>query len=167
MAMINRNTLVLTDVSVVRDVATSAMGNGLNLANPATTRPFSTRRQSQPYPKTESATGLRHEHDAHDADCAPDRAGRPGCCAGVLASRSTASRAGRAVPMAWPLAIGGRRSSAAWRWGLVRSPRSATVGKVLLRCVLGARFQSWKRAAARPAGLKPAGGTRRASTWGA
>jgi hypothetical protein len=125
MAVINRNTLVLTGVSVVRDVVTVTMGNGLNSASaqrPAS--PISTRHLSQRYPQAEQANGQRHYHDAiGGVDHAADWAGRPLGCDGFLASRSPAFMAG--------LAQGGTCPTAAWRFGSMMAKTMAPVGKRL------------------------------------
>src|SRR5437762_4880091 len=91
MAVINRNTLVLTGVSVVRDVVTGAMGTGLNVACAELSRsPISTRHPSQRYPQAEQKTGQRLDHAESGMDDAAYRAGRPGCREGLLASRGLA-----------------------------------------------------------------------------
>ena len=111
MAVINRNTLVLTGVSVVRDVVTVTMGNGLNSACaqlPA--KPISTRHPSQRYPQAEQTTGQRHDHaETSGVDQAACRAGRPGCREGFLASRGLALQASQTT--------GGACSTAATRNG--------------------------------------------------
>jgi hypothetical protein len=94
MAVNNRNSLVLNGVCVVRDVVTSTMGFGFNQAwVQAPAIPFTLRHPSQRYPQAEREPGQRHDHaDGDDVDDAADRAGRPGCRVGVLASRSPALR---------------------------------------------------------------------------
>ena len=58
MAVINRNTLVLTGVSVARDVVTGTMGNGLiSASGRPTTSLFTTRHPSQRYPQAEQVPG--------------------------------------------------------------------------------------------------------------
>src|SRR3989442_14674780 len=81
MAVINRNTLVLNGVSVVRDVVTGTMGNGLDQVMARTsTSPFTTRQSSQRTPQAVHEYGPRHDH-AYQLSMADarDRAGRPGC----------------------------------------------------------------------------------------
>ena len=133
MAEINRNTLVLTGVRVVRDVVTGTMGIGLNTAGarpPASLQ--SSRHPSQRYPQAVQETGLRQGR-AKDSGAAPaaDRAGRPGCSA--LVRRSPAPGAGRAIPGGWLLAMGGAGSSAAWRLDRFTVQRPAARGIVALR----------------------------------
>jgi len=89
MAVINRNTLVLNGVSVVRDVVTGTMGSGFNPAAGKTLgMPFSLRLQSQCYPLAEQKPGRRHDHADQDGGAAgaADWAGRPGCSSRVLGS---------------------------------------------------------------------------------
>src|SRR6266481_8037485 len=63
MAVTNRNTLVLTGVSVVRDVVTVTMGTGLNSACARlSAKPISARHPSQRYPEAEQTTGQRRDH---------------------------------------------------------------------------------------------------------
>jgi len=111
MAVINRNTLVLTGVSVVRDVVTVTMGTGLNSAcAQLSASPISTRHPSQWYPRAEQETGQRHDHAVEDGvDQAVNRAGRPGCREGFLASRGLALQASQTT--------GGACSTAATRNG--------------------------------------------------
>jgi hypothetical protein len=89
MALINRNTLVLTGVSVA-DVATVTMGNGLSPACALSANPISTRHPSQRYSQAEQKTGQRYDHAESGMDDAAYRAGRPGCREGFLASRGLA-----------------------------------------------------------------------------
>ena len=92
MAVINRNTLVLTGVSVARDVVTGTMGNGLISASGRPTMSlFTTRHPSQRYPQAEQVPGPRHDHAEGGVNQAADGAGRSRSCDGFLASRSTAS----------------------------------------------------------------------------
>jgi hypothetical protein len=95
MAVTNRKALVLTGVSVVRDVVTVTMANGLNAAcAQLSASPISTRPPSQWYPQAEQQTGRRHDHaDLGGMDQAAYRAGRPGCREGFLASRNLAIEA--------------------------------------------------------------------------
>jgi hypothetical protein len=90
MAMITRTSLVLNSVSVVRDVVTGTMGNGFVVADmQASMIPFSLRLQSQRYPESVQEPGQQHvDADLRGVDMRADRAGRPGSCAGILASRS-------------------------------------------------------------------------------
>ena len=109
MAVINRNTLVLTGVSVVRDVVTVTMGNGLNSACALSTNPTSTRHPSPRYSQAEQKTGQRYDHAESGMDDAAYRAGRPGCREGFLASRGLALQASQTT--------GGACSTAATRNG--------------------------------------------------
>jgi hypothetical protein len=130
MAMINRNSLVLPGVNVVRDVVAGTMGFGRNLASyqmPA--MPFSVRHPSQ-VPQAEQKTGLRHDHAERGMDDAADRAGRPGCSV-ILASRSSAPAA--------DLATGGSSSTAAWRLHPFTGRFQASVGVSLAERLLALR----------------------------
>jgi hypothetical protein len=164
MAVVNRNTLVLKGVCVVRDVVTGTMGIGLNTAQPLA-NPFSMRRQSQRYPVTVQETDPRH-------DLVAERAGRPGC---VLASRSPALGAGRTVLRGWSLARGRACSMAAWRFGRFTARPSASADRTLpgrllalrgLASGTAIRAEARKHAKASLAWLKPAGGALAASTRG-
>jgi hypothetical protein len=78
MAVMNRNSLVLTGVSVVRDVVTCTLGNGGNPARLwASASPIPMRRSSQRFSEAYQATEPRHLHASTDADCVRERAGRP------------------------------------------------------------------------------------------
>ena len=125
MAVINRNTLVLTGVSVVRDVVTVTMGNGLNSAClRLSAKPISTRYPSQRYPQAERTTGRRHDHAVSGGvDQAAVRAGRPGCREGFLASRRLALPASRTM--------GGSCATAALQLGRITAECLAPVGKRL------------------------------------
>ena len=174
MAVINRNTLVLTGVSVVRDVVTVTMGTGLNSAcAQLSTSPISTRHPSQWYPRAEQETGQRHDHAVEDGvDQAVNRAGRPGCRDGSLASRSLALRAS--------LATGGSCPMAARRFGRMMAKRMAPAGKrfpgrlppSFVKALRIASLQKLdaklglKQANAGPAWHRPAGWALSASTRG-
>ena len=181
MAMINRYTLVQTGVNVVRDVVTSTMGFGGNLAKlqiPAS--PFSTRHPSHGYPRAEQQTGPRLDQATRGLDDATDRAGRPGCLR-ILASRSPAPGAGRIIPGEWSLARGRACPTAVWRFGpFAVNPRTSVgkplPGKRLALCVQGLRMgshlsrllahEATRHAASTWAGRKPASGALSASTRG-
>ena len=110
MAVINRNTLVLTGVSVARDVVTGTMGNGLISASGRPTMSlFTTRHPSQRYPQAEQVPGPRHDHAEGGVNQAADGAGRSRSCDGFLASRSPAPIAG--------FRMGGSCPTAAWHFG--------------------------------------------------
>jgi hypothetical protein len=172
MAVINRNTLVLTGVSVVSDVVTVTMGNGLNPACAELSRsPISTRHPSQKYPQAEQMTGQRLDHADSGMDDAAHRAGRPGCRAGLLASR------GLALPAS--LTSGGACSTAATRirqTAILMAPADMRLpGRHLPSFVMALRTSRLPRSAAKAghkqakAGLawrKPAGGALSASTRG-
>ncbi len=184
MAVITPKTLVLNGVYVVRDVVTVTLGKGFDTVNAQTlAMPFCMRQPSQRYPQAVQEAGQRLNHaDQDGADNAADRAGRPGCCPGVLASRSPALGAGRIISTRWSLATGGSRPTAAWRFDRMPvKPARASVGMVLpgrippsrdLVLGSGKRFglpvARWarKHAAANLAWLKPAGGAPSASTRG-
>ena len=183
MAVINRNSLVLDRVNVVRDVLAGTMGFGLNqaMAQPPASL-HQTRHSSHSYPRTESESGSWHGHArCAGIDQATTRAGRPGCCPGVLASRSPANYAGRIIPAEWSLAIGGACRTAAWPLDRFAIESLASVGKVLsgsiqlLRTSLPRPSSRWglalakharKHARAGQADIKPAGWTLSASTRG-
>jgi hypothetical protein len=136
MAVINRNSLVLNNVSVVRDAVTGTMDNGLNSARvqlPAS--PSILRRTSHCYPQTAHEPGMRHDHaDIFGVDDAARRAGRSG---GSFASRSQWLRASRNFltgcstvsaalreRQSWPLATEAKKQTSAkqaWfkpAWGM-------------------------------------------------
>jgi hypothetical protein len=125
MAVINRNTLVLTGVSVARDVVTGTMGNGLiSASGRPTTSLFTTRHPSQRYPQAEQLPGPRHDHaDQGGVNQAADGAGRSRSCDGFLASRSPAAMAG--------FRMGGSCPTAAWHFGPTMAMAMAPVGKTL------------------------------------
>jgi hypothetical protein len=174
MAVINRNTLVLTGVSVVRDVVTVAMGNGLNSACALlSVKPISTRHPSQRYPQAEQTTGQRHDHaEISGVDQAACRAGRPGCREGFLARR------GLALPAS--LTAGGSSPTAATQLGRIMAECMASAGmrlpgrllpsfaKALRRRSLPrlAAKQGSKQTRAELAWRQPAGGALSASTRG-
>ena len=174
MAVTNRNTLVLTGVSVVRDVVTVTMGNGLNTAcAQLSANPISTRHPSQRYPQAEQITGRRHDHaDLGGVDQAACRAGRPGCREGFLASR------GLAMPASLPM--GGSCATVATQLGRISAERMAPAGKRLPGRLLPSfakalRMRSLPRLAAQQgskqtqaelAWHQPAGGALSASTRG-
>ncbi len=107
MAVKNVESLVLDGVSVATEVVTGLKRIGSNTANGQT-----------------PAMALSHSRHPSHSDCGSDpdarprsgcaeyigaalaveRAGRPGCCPGVHASRSLARAAGRTVLSGWPLA---------------------------------------------------------------
>ena len=96
MAVINRNSLVLNNVSVVRDVVTSTMDTGLNSTRVQLPASLSIlRRTSLCYPQTAHEPGMRHDHaDFSGVDDAARRAGRSGSS---LASRSLGLRESRNI----------------------------------------------------------------------
>jgi hypothetical protein len=182
MAVINRNTLVLNNVRVVRDVVTGTMGNGLIQAiAQAATSPFSSRHSSQRYPQAGHEPGPRHAlAGPADEDAVADRAGRPGCCSGVLVRRSPALGAGRTLPPGWSVSKGGCCPTAAWRLDRFTAGAWASAGMLLpgrfksprdMALRQGSRLwlqtgEARKPAAATRTGLKPVGGTSSASTRG-
>jgi hypothetical protein len=107
MAVKNLENLVLRGVSVACDVVTGLKRIGSNPANgqtPAMVLSHS-RHPSQSDRGSDMDTGLRQGGaEPFGAGPAAKRAGRPGCCPGVLASRSPARAAGRAVLSGWSLA---------------------------------------------------------------
>jgi hypothetical protein len=165
MAVINRNTLVLTGVSVARDVVTGTMGNGLISASvrPATSL-LTTRHPSQRYPQAEQVTGPRHDHaDQGGVNQAADGTGRSWGCDGFLASRSPAAIAG--------FRMGGSCPTAAWHFGPTMAMAMAPVGKTLpwrpsplLEQAL--HVEARKQAKANQAWLTPAGWALAASRRG-
>jgi hypothetical protein len=107
MAVMNRNSLVLTGVSVVRDVVTCTLGNGGNPARLwASVSPIPMRRSSQRLSEAYQATEPRLMHASFDADCALERAGRPESL-GRLAGRKPALASQR-----WLSPVGGAPSGA-------------------------------------------------------
>jgi hypothetical protein len=122
MAVINRNTLVLDNVSVVRGVVTGTMGMGFESASGTTAAiPFSMRPPSHPYPQAGQKTSPRQDHaDRCGAVAAANRAGRSEG-SGVLASRGPT----------WSLVTGGTCLTAAWRLRRFTAKHPASVGNVL------------------------------------
>jgi hypothetical protein len=164
MAVVNRNTLVLNGVSVVRDVVTGTVGSGFGTAcGKSAAMPFSMRPPSHSYPQAGQETSPRqHPAARRDADRAAGRAGRPGC-SGVLAQRGCL----------WPLATGGAYPTAAWRFGRFTAKHPASVGNALPGHLLASRGEAprigttlrlpgmlgvKRHAEAGPVGFKPAGG---------
>jgi hypothetical protein len=89
MAVINRNSRVLNNVSVVRDVVTGTMGNGVHAAShQAPAMPFSKRRQSQWFPQPVQEPAQRGYRADSGVDSPAPRAGRSGSRPRVLASRT-------------------------------------------------------------------------------
>jgi hypothetical protein len=160
MAVINRYSLVLNGVNVVRDVVAGTMDLSGSLAyNQLPAMPFSVRPPSQRAPQAEQETGLRHDHARDDMDDAADRAGRPGCLS-ILA---------------------GSCPSYAWRLSRFTGRPHASVGKTLAERLMTERVfglgtsgrLGWLRAkqAKKPAkvaaiGIKPIAGAFSASTRG-
>jgi hypothetical protein len=158
MAMINRNSLVLPGVNVVRDVVAGTMGFGRNLASyqmPA--MPFSVRHPSQGYSQAEQEPGLRHDHADGGMDDAADRAGRPGC----------------------PSILGGSCSSTPWRLHRFTVRARTSLDQILAEKLLTSRVQGLRtsgrlgrqrtqqaRKHAATAGIKPACGALSGSTRG-
>ena len=164
MAVINRNTLVLNNVSVIRGVVTRTVGMGFDSASGKTAAvPFSMRPSSHPYPQAGQRTSPRQDHaDPCGAAPAADRAGRPDSL-GALAWRSLAPS----------LATGGRCPTAAWRFGRFTAKHPASVGNVRPERLLASRAEALgignpvrlpyeprakRHVEAGLAGVKPAGG---------
>jgi len=124
MAVINRNSLVLDNVSVVRGVVTGTWGMGFESASGKTAAiPFSMRPPSHPYPQAGQKTSPRQDRaDRSGAVAAANRAGR---------SESTGVRASGNPP--WSEAMGGTGSTAAWRLRRFTAKHPASVGNELLR----------------------------------
>jgi hypothetical protein len=161
MAVMNRYSLVLNGVNVVRDVVAGTMGLGGNLAyNQMPAMPISTRRLSQPVPATEQEPGPRYDHAPSGVDNhAVDRAGRPGCPSACARTRSVE---------AWRLS---RFTDTTRRFtGEVLAERRLTAPVLALRSSrrLGrlSTPQARKQAAAAKAGIKPAGVALPATTRG-
>ncbi len=137
MAVANRNSLVLNNVSVVNDVVTSTTGRG---TNPASGKPLGipfSRRQSQGYPPAEQKPSWWQDlADQHGADHAAKRAGRPGCHSRVLAMLS-AHPADRASAMRWPLAMDMFCPPAASRLGRFTTIASALAARTLASSTRG------------------------------
>jgi hypothetical protein len=117
MAVINRNSLVLFGVSVVRDEVTGTMGNGIYAVEfQTTTMPFSKRPPSQGFPPAVQEPGQRgYLAEGFSVDSPAVGAGRPGSHPCVLASRPCAITAGRTSPEAWSLAGAGSCSTTGLR----------------------------------------------------
>jgi hypothetical protein len=132
MAVINRNTLVLNNVSVIRGVVTRTPGMGFDTASCKTASiPFSMRPLSHPYPRAGQRTSRWQSHaDPFSAAPAADRAGRPERL-GALASRSSAPS----------LATGGSCPTAAWGFGRFTARHLASVGNVLPERLLASRAE--------------------------
>lgn len=96
MAVNNCNSLVLSGVSVVRDVVTGTKNMGCGTVDqPAPTTHFLLRHPSHRYPQAVQEPRPRHDDaDFVGAADAAARAGRPGGTPGSRASRSTAMLAG-------------------------------------------------------------------------
>jgi hypothetical protein len=160
MAVVNRNTLVLNNVSAVRGVVVRTVGMGFDSASgTAAAIPFSMRPSSHPCVQAGQRTSPRQDHaDKSGAAPAADRAGRPDSF-GAFASRSPAP----------PLATGGTCPTAAWRFGRFTAKHPASVGNVLPERLLASRFGNgdpWRlpcepdersHPKAGLAGVKPAG----------
>ena len=174
MAVINRNSLVLLGVSVVSDVVTGTMDNGIYAVSRRTTAmPFPKRRPSHRFPQAMQEPGQRQRlaGDSGAESCAP-RAGRPGSCSRV----QTRHTGPRGWSLAWAgssLHTGLRRSLlAAWQsrvaenrsqWCLVGSFREALRSSIDSP-MLAAKAD--KRDGSGLAWFKPAGGAPLASTRG-
>ena len=163
MAVVNHNTLVLNNVTAVRGVVARTVGMGFDLASGKVAAiPFSMRPSSHPYVQAGQRTSPRQDHaDKSGAAPAADRAGRPDSF-GAFASRSPAP----------PLATGGTRPTAAWRFGRITAKHPASVGNVLPERLLASPCEDrgngnrWRlpcepgersHVKAGLAGLKPAG----------
>jgi len=133
MAVINRNTLVLNSVSVVRGVVTGTGGMGFDSASGTIAAiPFSVRPPSHPYPQAGLKISPQQDHtDKCGGDPAADRAGRPEG-SGVLASWNCA----------WSLAMGEPWPTAAWRFGRFTAKHPASVGNVLPRRLLASSVKA-------------------------
>jgi hypothetical protein len=182
MAVINRNPLVLNNVSVARDVVTSTTGRGTNPASGKTLGiPFS-RRLSQCYPLAEQKPGWRQDHaDQSGAAHAANRAGRPGCSSRVVASLRSAHPADRTDAMRWFLATEMFCPPTASPLGRFTARRAAHAGRIFAGRLLASGVEALcgsKRLrlplaeqARTPnevnlAGFEPAGGASLASTRG-
>ncbi|HLJ96133.1 MAG TPA: hypothetical protein VKU02_23355 [Gemmataceae bacterium] len=119
MAVMNRNTLVLDSVCVIRGVVTGTLGMGFTSASrEATAIPFSMRPPSQAIPQAGQKTRTRLDHaDRYGAVAAADRAGRSEC-SGRLPSSG----------FAWSPAMGGTGLTAAWRLSRESAEHLASVG---------------------------------------
>jgi len=181
MAVINRISLVLNGVSVVRDV-TGTMGRGTNPASVnALGIPFS-RRLSQCYPLAEQQPGWRQDHaDKNGAAHAAKRAGRSGSSSRVVASLRSALAADRTNVMRWLLATKVSSPLAASAPGRFTARRAALSVRTLAGCLQASGVEALacgKRLrlplaeqAITPievnlAGFSPAGGVPTASTRG-
>jgi hypothetical protein len=126
MAVMTRKTLVLRDMTVVRDVVTGLTGMGF-VAKGQTPLPIS----SHPSQRYQTEHDLGRRLCAHwGADNAGTRAGRPERRVGVP-SRSPASFAGRAIRLGWALASGEPAPKAVWRLQPCRAKRDTARGKAL------------------------------------
>jgi hypothetical protein len=168
MAVINRNSLVLLGVSVVSDVVTGTMDNGIYAVTRRTTAiPFPKRRPSHRFPQAMQEPGQRQcLADEVGVDSCATGAGRPGSYSCVLATHagprgwslagarsSLNTRLRRSRLAAWQSRISGDRS----QWRLAGSCREA------FRSIAA---NANKREGSRLAWLKPAGGAPLASTRG-
>jgi|SRR5581483_7230046 len=128
MAVMNRNRLVLNNVSVVCDVVTGTMDRGTNPARgKALGIPFS-RCLSQRYPLADQKPGWWQDHaDQHGAVHAANRAGRPGSSSRVVASPPSAPAAGRTSATRWFLATEMFCPPAASALGRFTAKRAASV----------------------------------------
>jgi hypothetical protein len=172
MAVINRNTLVLNSVSVVRDVTSTVVTGFVSTRGEIAAIPFSMRPPSHRYAQAGQKASPRQVHVARGgADSPADRAGRPEG-SGVLASRS----------LAWIPAMGGTCPTVAWRFGRFTAKHPASVGNVLPERHLASRVEAlgngnllrlppspWGRrhGEAGLAGLEPASEVRSTSARGA
>jgi len=131
MAAITRNTLVLRDVHVVRDVVTGRTGMGF-AANLKAPLPIS----SHPSQRYQPHRSDRQPCLNPDADNAEQRAGRPERWTGVP-SRSSAMSAGRAIPLGWALRTGGPAPTAVWRLQPFMAKRRTSRGTALTASTRG------------------------------
>jgi hypothetical protein len=128
MAVINSNTLVLLNVSVLRDVVNGTKGTECATACAETlAMPFSLRQPSQRYPGSFQEPSMRPHHAD---DGAADRAGRPGCVVGALTRRGRALRAARTTLAGWLQTTGSNRLTGAWRSTCLQVEAPAAVGAV-------------------------------------
>jgi len=173
MAVINRNSLVLLGVSVVSDVVTGTMDNGIYAVSRRTTAmPFPKRRASHRFPQAMQEPGQRQcLADDLGADSCATGAGRPGSYSCVLARHTS--------PRGWSLAWAGSSACTALRLGRFpawQSRVSADRSQWRLAGSFRGAFRSMhspilaadanKRDGSGPAWFKPAGGAPLASTRG-
>jgi hypothetical protein len=154
--------LVLRGVSVGNGglAIQARLGTGYR-SNQQTPAPVSRRHPSSSKPETEPD---RRHASADDRAAAADRAGRPGCLAGVPSCRGLARSASRAIAPRWH-EMGGASLSAATIPGSLRAGTAAAAGKVPLGCSrTSARLM--QRAAVGRFWFTPAGGASTASTRG-